>query len=151
MLSNSAHGMEEFHQLMAADILFTPSAEIYRVAVFYSLLGIILYFLMKKFTGFKRELTFFIIFSVTVTSSVKMAGVLVIFSILISPALIAKALFANKHVMWAWILGTLINIIAITVSYNLDYPTGYTLVFLHSLAAGSVVMIKKTKPITIEK
>ncbi len=148
MLSNSAHGMEEFHQLMAADILFTPSTEIYRVAVFYSLLGILLYFLMKRLTGFKKEMTFFIIFSVTVTSSVKMAGVLVIFSILISPALIAKTLFEKKHIMWAWILGTLINIIAITVSYNLDYPTGYTLVFFHSMVAGSVVMFKRTKEAT---
>ncbi len=145
MLSKSAHGMEEFHQLMAADILFTPPGEIYRVAAFYAVLGLILYFLMKRLKGFSRELTFFIIFSVTVTSSVRLAGVLVIFAILISPALIAKALFSKRLVIWAWIIGTVINIVAIAISYNLDFPTGYTLVFMHSLAAALVVMIKKTK------
>ena len=95
LLSHSAHGMEKFHELMAADILFTPLNEVHKTAVFYAFLGIGIHFAMKKTTGFLRDVLFFVIFAVTVTSSVKLAGVLVIFSILISPALIATILKAK--------------------------------------------------------
>jgi zinc/manganese transport system permease protein len=35
----------------------------------------------------------------------------------------------------AWIIGTILNIIAIIVSYRFDFPTGYTIVFFHSFTA----------------
>lgn len=35
----------------------------------------------------------------------------------------------------AWIIGTAINLLSILVSYNLDIPTGYTLVFINAFCA----------------
>ena len=145
LLSNSAHGMEKFHELMAADILFTPLSEILKTAVFYLIIGAFLYFVMDKTKGFLRESLFFITFAVTVTSSVKLAGVLVIFAILISPALIAIIWKARRPVYFAWITGLIINFFSIMISYLLDLPTGYTLVFLHAIVTISVSLIKATK------
>ncbi len=141
LLSKSPHGAEEFQNLMASDILFTANSEILKVAVIYSLLGVFIYFTMAKTKGFLKEILFFVTFSVTVTSSVKLAGVLVVFALLIGPALIALYIKIGKQIINAWIIGTVINLMAITISYNFDFPTGYTLVFAHSLLAGLIFLI----------
>ena len=135
ILSKSPHGMEEFQNLMASDILFTPLEEIYKVAFIYLFLGLSLYFSQKKTTGFIKDILFFIIFSATVTSSVKLAGVLVVFALLIAPALISVNIKKGYRLINAWIIGIIMNIIAITISYNADLPTGYTVVMVHSLLA----------------
>ena len=144
LLSHSAHGMEKFHELMAADILFTPLNEVHKTAVFYAFLGIGIYFAMKKTRGFIRDILFFATFAVTVTSSVKLAGVLVIFAILISPALIAIILKAKRPVIFAWGIGLIINLVSILFSYLVDLPTGYTLVFFHAFVSLLVCLVKPT-------
>ena len=135
ILSKSPHGMEEFQNLMASDILFTPLEEIYKVAVIYLVLGLLLYFSQKRTTGFIKDILFFVIFSATVTSSVKLAGVLVVFSLLIAPALISANIKRGNRLINAWIIGIIINLIAIAISYNADLPTGYTVIMTHSLIA----------------
>ncbi len=135
ILSKSPHGMEEFQNLMASDILFTSLEEIYRVAFIYLFLGLALYFSQKKTKGFIKDLLFFAIFSATITSSVKLAGVLVVFSLLIAPALISTNIKKGSKLINAWVIGIVINIIAITISYNFDLPTGYTIVGVHSFLA----------------
>lgn len=141
LLSKSPHGMEEFQNLMASDILFIPMSEILNVAIIYCFLGLIIYFTMTKTKGFLKEVLFFVTFSVTVTSAVKLAGVLIIFSLLIAPALISMYIKNGKQIINAWIIGTIINITAITISYNFDFPTGYTLVFIHAFLAGLTFLI----------
>lgn len=145
LLCKSPHGMEAFHDLMAADILFTPLKEIINTAVFYSILGLFIFFVMRKTRGFMRDVLFFTTFALTVTSSVKMAGVLTIFALLISPALMVKTLGARRPVLTAWGIGTLINLVALGLSYQFDLPTGYTLVFLHALLATLVTLVKRTR------
>jgi len=144
LLSHSAHGMEKFHELMAADILFTPLNEVHKTAVFYAFVGVGIYFAMKKTKGFLRDMLFFVTFAVTVTSSVKLAGVLVIFAILISPALIATILKVKRPIIFAWGIGLVINLVSILISYFIDLPTGYTLVFFHAMISILVCLIKPT-------
>jgi zinc/manganese transport system permease protein len=135
LLSKSSHGMETFQKLMAADILFTPLLEIVKTAVLYSALGVFIFFFHRKTTGTVRDVLFFITFAATVTSSVKLAGVLIVFSLLLAPALIAVIVDKGTPLISAWAIGTVLNIVAIIVSYRFDFPTGYTIVFFHSLAA----------------
>lgn len=148
IFSKSPHGMEHFQELMASDILFTPLNEIYKVAGIYLLLGVILYFSQLKTSGFIKDLFFFVIFSATVTSSVKVAGVLVVFALLIAPALISNYINKGYKLINAWVIGLLINIVSIVVSYNADLPTGYTLVMFNSIFAMLVFLIfeKKADP-----
>ncbi|HOJ29637.1 MAG TPA: metal ABC transporter permease [Spirochaetota bacterium] len=80
-------------------------------------------------------------FAITVTSSVKLAGVLIVFALLLSPAMIALSLHVKHPLIIAWIAGTIINIIAICLSYTLDLPTGYTLVALHTITAMCVSFV----------
>ncbi len=78
-------------------------------------------------------LLFFTIFAITVTSSVSLAGVLVVFSILIAPTFTSLKLFKKNNLFYAIFIGVLLNTFAIIVSHYFDLPTGYTIVFFNTL------------------
>lgn len=143
LLSKSPHGMEEFQRLMAYDILFTPMEAVWGTAAVYALIGMMLWYFSDRLDGSRRDLLFFLSFAVTVTSSVRIAGVLVVFAILLAPAFMVTHAcgegnggFLKRHpLISAWIIGTILNFTAIGVSYVWDMPTGYALVGVNSLAA----------------
>ena len=135
ILSKSYHGMETFQKLMASDILFTPLSEIATAAAIYAVLGIILLLFYRKTSGLVKEALFFFTFAITVTIAVRLAGVLIVFALLVAPALIALKIGKGIPIINAWILGTVVNLVAIIISYNFDLPTGYTLVSVHALLA----------------
>jgi len=143
LLSKSAHGTEEFQKLLAADILFTPMGEIIKTAALYAGLGLILFYFNRRVQGLMKDILFFTTFSVMITTSVRMAGVFVVFALLIGPAFVALRSGEKGVVIRSWIIGLVINIIALGISYRHDFPTGYTIVFFHALAAMlSTVLIK---------
>jgi zinc/manganese transport system permease protein len=151
LLSKSPHGMEDFQNLIASDILFTPMHEMLKTGVIYAFLGIFIYIFNKKTTGFLRDILFFITFAVTVTSSVKMAGVLIVFALLVAPAFISIRIKKGNLLFKAWGIGTIVNLLAIIISYNFDLPTGYTLVFAHAFIAVLFSLIKAIKGNEMEK
>lgn len=135
-LSKTYHGMEEFQKLLASDILFTPLPKILETAIIYSFIGIALVTLQRNIKNNSiKNIIFFVLFAITVTSSVKLAGVLIVFALLLSPAMIALSLSKKHLLIVAWVAGIIINLISICISYSFDLPTGYTLVALHTLCA----------------
>lgn len=138
LLAKSPHGLEAIQNLMAYDILFTPLAEVGMTALLYLGIGLLLFF-TRHMQGEVGENLFFLSFAATVTSSVKLAGVLVVFVLLIGPALTALSLLGTRHTLfWAWGLGTFFNLLALLGSYFLDLPTGYTVVAVQALVALAV-------------
>jgi zinc/manganese transport system permease protein len=140
ILSKSPHGTEDFMNLIATDILFVPKEEVIKTAFIYSVLGFLLYFRSRFLKGLLKELSFFVLFALTVTSSVKLVGVLIVFSMLVSPALVTKLL--GKGLVFAWVYGAVINTVGILLSFKFDFPTGFSLVFLHSLSGILVFLFK---------
>ncbi|MCU0289132.1 MAG: metal ABC transporter permease, partial [Acidobacteria bacterium] len=112
LLSRSPHGMEEFQNLLAADILFTPLNKILQVAILYGIIGFLFFFINKKSQGFLKEFLFFAAFAFVVTSSVQLAGVFVVFALLIGPAFTATKIKKEKPLIIAWGIGIVINLIA---------------------------------------
>jgi len=43
----------------------------------------------------------------------------------------------------AWIVGTLVNLVAIALAHRFDFPTGYTIVFCNALLALLVTIIPR--------
>ncbi len=140
VLANSSEGMEHFKSLLATDILFTPLRDVVQSGVVYATIGLILWKMYPRTKGFTRELLFFSLLALTVTSSVQLAGVLVVFVLLIAPALVATSLsFANTHLV-SFVFGWLFSITAILLSYYYDLPTGYSIVFLGALLSSTLVL-----------
>jgi zinc/manganese transport system permease protein len=133
-LTHSAEGMEAFRNLISSDILFTMPETIYKSTFLYLIIGLILWKAYPLLDGFRKDMLFFILFAITVTSSVLLAGVLTVFIFLIAPPFIALN-FGREELLFAWGVGWLISILAIFLSYYLDLPTGYTIVTLGSMFA----------------
>ncbi|MGQ9571446.1 MAG: metal ABC transporter permease [Thermodesulfovibrionales bacterium] len=134
LLSKNPHGTEEMQKLTAADILFVTKAELIKTSILYVIIGLFLYFIVERVSGVLRDLLFFTSFAITVTSSVNLAGVLVVFSILVAPAYI-MSFFTDRFylkLIGAWMLGIVINLLAIPISYLMDLPTGYTIVAFYA-------------------
>ncbi|MBU1667991.1 metal ABC transporter permease [bacterium] len=142
-LTHSSEGMEAFRNLISSDILFTMPETIYKSALLYLLIGLILWKVYPKLEGLYKDMLFFVLFAVTVTGSVSLAGVLTVFVFLIAPPFIALS-FDKDNLLFAWLAGWFFAVIAIFVSYFLDLPTGYTIVTLGSFfALLSGVLINK--------
>jgi zinc/manganese transport system permease protein len=145
VLSHSAEGMEHFKSLLASDILFTPIDDVIKSAVIYAFIALILWKVYPKLTGFFKELMFFSLLALTVTSSVALAGVLVVFVLLIAPALVSTSLKLNKSLLSSFVFGWFFSISAIIISYYYDLPTGYTIVFLGALLSSIIVLFTSKK------
>ncbi len=145
VLSHSAEGMEHFKSLLASDILFTPPSEVMKSGVIYSFIALALYFLYPKLEGFFKELLFFSLLAITVTSSVSLAGVFVVFVLLIAPPFVSLSLGLKKPLLGSFFFGWFFSISAIVISYFYDLPTGYSVVFLGAFLTAIIVLFNSKK------
>jgi zinc/manganese transport system permease protein len=88
------------------------------------------------------DFLFYLAFGVTVTFSVPVAGVLLVFTFLVVPAIIA-VMFSERPVVMmliAWTTGMMACTAGLAVSYAWDMPTGPLVVctFAATLAAAGV-------------
>ena len=140
VLSHSAEGMEHFKSLLASDILFTPLDEVIKSSIIYAFIALTLWKIYPKLSGFFKELMFFSLLALTVTSSVALAGVLVVFVLLIAPAMVTTSLNLKNPLISSFVFGWFFSILAIVISYHYDLPTGYTIVFLGALLSTIIVL-----------
>jgi zinc/manganese transport system permease protein len=146
LLSNTTEGTELFNKLQATDILFTTSSDLIEPLLLYTFVAAVFFLFYHKLSGFYKEALFFGLLALTVTSSVQLAGVLVVFVLLIVPAFMSLLQTKFRNLPFAWIVGSIIIITAMIVSYYFDLPTGYTIVFIASLT-GVVSALLFEKPI----
>ena len=143
-LSRAPRGAEEMQHLLAADILFVSMDDVLKTALLYAVIGLVLWATMGRLRGLWKDLVFFGTFSLTVTSSVNLAGVLVVFAILVAPAFVVSCFPGSfrSRLLGAWALGTGLNLLAITASYLLDLPTGHTVVALYAFTGIAVTLLR---------
>jgi len=140
-----AHGAEEVNELLAGSILFVSWETILVSAVVFALIGAFHWRFRRQFfqisldpggaeaQGVSLRLWDFLFYAslgFAVTSAVSIAGVLLVFSYLVIPAVVAM-LFADgirARLLIGWIVGTLVSAIGCSVSYFGDLPSGPTIV-----------------------
>lgn len=146
VLAHSAEGMEHFKALLANDILFTTPRQLFESALLYLGIALIALFVYPKTEGFIREALFFSLLALTVTSSVQLAGVLVVFVLLIAPILVASMQTLFPPYRFALVFGWLSTIASAIVAFYADLPTGYTIVAVTALLSlGSVIALSSQK------
>lgn len=145
VLSKTAEGGEELKSLLVGHLLFIDWEEIEKVFILYLIAGGIHWFFRKPLLlisenpeeAFNRgynvrfwDFVFYGTFGIIVTSSTELAGVLLVFSFLIVPAvcgvLLAKSNWGRLIVGWA--SGIITSVLGIVISYFCDLPTGATIV-----------------------
>ncbi len=152
LLANAPHGAEHVQHTLSGEALGWVSAkDIGLMAFFYSIVGLFLYWNRKTLTlcstnpheanrqGISVKLwdfLFYAAFGLVVTSSVKISGVLAVFSYLIVP-LVCATLLGFKgptRLFWAWGIGFLVSILGAWLSYTRDLPMGASIVCVFGLA-----------------
>ena len=104
-------------------------------------IGLLHWLLRRRLTGagpLVWEFVFYATFGVVVTSSVAIAGVLLVFSFLIIPAAIG-VMFASslgRQLAIGWIAGTLTSAAGLAASFAFDLPTGAAMVCAFGASLG---------------
>ena len=162
ILSHSAEGDEHIRFMLVGNILLVRLPEIFKMTVLYTLVGLLHWQFRKTFilistepdTAYQKgipvklwDLLFYLTFGLVVTSSVQIAGVLLVFSFLIVPA-VGAILFSNtfsQRLFIGWGLGILASVAGIAASYAWDLPTGATIVtaFGATLAVTSILSLMR--------
>ena len=151
LAAQSPMGSENVEHLLTGSLLWVTWPAILKTVVVYGVLGVAHWFLRKRFLtislhpeqaaakGWKVaawDFLFYALFGVVVTSSVAIAGVLLVFSFLVIPAVIAFffASTPGRLLAIAWVTGTLATVLGLVVSYVSDLPTGPVVVCAFALA-----------------
>ena len=150
ILDRSPHGMEEFKTILNGNIIWVTPREILSTFIVYGSVGALHFFLRRQFHAltfegkgnFLLEFLFFASFAVVLVKSVHIAGILQVFSFLVIPALIGRLFFRQQStiLMVGWLVGVLVSVLGIFLSYRLDLPTaplivaGLALIFFVLLA-----------------
>ena len=145
VLSRAPEGGEELKGLLVGHLLLVGWPEVGKMAAVYAAIGLVHWVARRPLLVISQDpqkafalglpvrwwdLLFYVTFGFVVTSSVEIAGVLVVFSFLIVPA-ICGVLWGQgigRRLAIGWGIGALTSVLGIAASYLLDLPTGATVV-----------------------
>jgi zinc/manganese transport system permease protein len=150
LADRSPHGAEHLRTMLVGSILAVRGPDVAKVAVLYAAVGLFHWVCRRPFflisldpaTAFREgwrvrlwDFLFYASFGVVVTSSVRVAGVLLVFSYLIVPALAGLAVGGSiaTRLTVGWIFGTAVSLLGMLASAALDLPTGATVACVFGL------------------
>ena len=144
-MSKATGETEHLKDMLVGNILAVSWHDVRKTAILYGLIGVFHYIFRRKFLIISTDpeqaeakgisirfwdFLFYASFGLVVTSSVAIAGVLLVFCYLIVPS-VGAMLFADKvgrRLAIGWTMGTLVSALGVYFSVLLDTPTGATIV-----------------------
>jgi len=138
-------GAEHVKKILGGSILTVDPADVAKFTALYAAIGLLHWLARQPLLALSTEnqaagrpraivwawdFAFFLSFGIVVTSSVATAGVLLVFSLLIVPAVIGSIFSSRLSVvlMIAWGVGIAACAVGLAGSYALDLPTGAAMV-----------------------
>jgi zinc/manganese transport system permease protein len=163
-MSRSTSEGEHLRHMLVGNILAVSWGEVARTAALYAVVGAFHYafrrpFLMISLDPPRAEaegwslrtwdFLFYASFGFVVTSSVAIAGVLLVFCYLIVPS-VAAMLYAEgigARLAIGWIMGTIVSVLGMYFSVAFDLPTGATIVCTFGLVLIVMAAVKPLIPL----
>ena len=145
VMSKTTQETEHLKEMLVGNILSVSWYEVGKTAVLYALIGAFHFAFRKRFLLISMneaeaqrqglnvrlwDLLFYMSFGFVVTSSVAIAGVLLVFCFLIVPS-VAAMLFTERlglRLAIGWGMGAVVSAAGVALSFLLDLPTGATIV-----------------------
>ena len=153
VVDRAPQGGDHIRQILVGSILTVTPGEVGTLALLYAPIGLLHWLVRRPLldisfdpegAGARRavrawDFVFYASFGVVVTSSVRLAGVLLVFAYLVVPATAAAALAgsARGRLVIGWALGVVVSLGGLGTSWAWDLPTGATVV----VAFGEVAAI----------
>jgi zinc/manganese transport system permease protein len=145
LLSRAAEGDEEIKNMLVGNILLVTPREVWERFALFATVGILHFVLRKNFllVSFDRDgayqrglrvrwwdFVFYAVFGLVVTSFVRIAGVLLVFSYLIVPAVcgITLAHSIGNRLLIGWVIALIGGIAGLFLSFWWDLPSGAAIV-----------------------
>jgi len=145
----SPHGAEHLHDLLAGSIVWVTPGQILKTAILYTLIGLFHFVYRRRFLlislnpdeAYAQGLSvrfwdflFYLSFGVVITSSVQIAGVLLVFCYLVAPSVFAVMFFEDlrRRLLTGWAMATAVSAIGLYFSY--DRPSGPTIMVCFAIA-----------------
>jgi zinc/manganese transport system permease protein len=143
VVDRAPQGSEHIKQLLVGSILTVTPREVTTLALLYGAIGLLHWAVRRPLLAISFEpeaaaaravrwwdFVFYASFGVVVTSSVRVAGVLLVFSYLIVPATVGALLTRSVagRLAAGWALGVAVSAGGLAASYAWDLPTGATVV-----------------------
>ena len=144
-MSKATSESEHLKDMLVGNILAVSWPEVLKTAVLYGAVGAFHYIFRKRFLAISMnhgkaeqegmnvrlwDFLFYASFGFVVTSSVSIAGVLLVFCYLIVPS-VAAMLYSEhigRRLAIGWTMGTIVSALGIYLSVKMDLPTGATMV-----------------------
>jgi zinc/manganese transport system permease protein len=158
-MSKATSESEHLKDMLVGNILAVSWPEVSKTAILYSAVGIFHYVYRHKFLAISMDpsraeaegisirwwdFLFYASFGFVVTSSVAIAGVLLVFCYLIVPS-VAAMLYSDhigKRLAIGWSMGTFVSAVGVYLSLALDLPTGATIVCTFGLALAIMAAVR---------
>ncbi len=159
VLSLADEGDEHIREALIGKLLLVSNAEVLKMFLIYGAVGLFHFIFRKNFflisdshdEAAKKlnlklwDFLFYVSFGIVVTSSVKIAGVLLVFSFLVIPAscafLFSKVL--KKQLLIGWGIGFLSSMAGMAASYWFDLPTAPTIICILGIILYSSIFLSK--------
>lgn len=143
LLARNVHANENLRDLLVGQILWVPTQRLPLVAAIYAvILGI--WFGLRKHVG---RVGFYLLFACTVTVSVQLVGLYLVFSSLIIPPLATRHMKRGRLPV-SYALGTLGYALGLAISVIFDLPSGPVVVWALALLGIIVHAVTTPKPTT---
>ncbi len=145
-MSKATSESEHLKDMLVGNILAVSWEEVRKTALLYGAIGLFHYIFRRQFLAISMDhnrvqplrgfsvrfwdFLFYASFGFVVTSSVAIAGVLLVFCYLIVPS-VAAMLYADsigRRLAIGWAMGTVVSALGVYLSLKLDLPTGATIV-----------------------
>jgi len=164
LADRAPHRAEQVRTMLVGNLLAVRGGDVAKVGILYASIGVFHWLCRRPFflistdpaTAYRKgwrvrlwDFLFYASFGVVVTSSVRIAGVLLVFSYLIVPALAGIMLGRTvaQKLLIGWAFGALVSVIGMVASASLDLPTGATVVCAFGLTLIALwVAFRAVKP-----
>jgi zinc/manganese transport system permease protein len=159
VLTQVPHGGELINHLLVGSLLWVSWATLIKTTLLYGFLGVLLWLWRGPLRRISTDpevarkeglnvrlwdIVFYMILGTVVTSSVQIAGVLMVFTLLVVPTVMGMRLFTGlgKQMVYTLGVGTLAVLIGSAASYVLDLPTGAAIVCAFGFLLGVQVLVQ---------
>jgi len=159
VLTMVPHGGEEIRHLLVGALLWVTWPVVLKTAVLYGVLGLVLYLkrgppmlvssdpeaaLTAGFNLRRWDFLFYLILGFVVTSSVQIAGVLLVFCLLVVPTVMGMRILADpgRQFVYTLAVGIAAVVAGAGLSYWLDLPTGAAIVCTFGLFLALQIVIE---------
>lgn len=164
-MSQATSESEHLRDMLVGNILAVSWSDVLHTAGLYAAVGGFHYVFRRQFLAISMDqeraeadglnvrlwdFLFYASFGFVVTSSVAIAGVLLVFCYLIVPS-VAAMLYARSigpRLAIGWTMGTVVSALGIYLSLRLDLPTGATMVCTFGLV---LILMALVKPLVLRR